>query len=268
MKSMLMSRFAARGLRLACASAFSVAVLGYSSANAAPIVYGDFDGDTVMYLDVQEESSTDPGASLFGAPTIGGDGLDFDPQAFAASSTGLDSDVTDSNLQFTVMAKPGFGVTSITFSEAGDTSLSGLAGDAQTTVAALFFVDILEVNIAGVLTPVSVSATPVMMTFSPQDSWLLSVDGPGSRAWTGSLFLDLGPTLAANGLGNATATKVGVSLNNTLTASSTAGAAAFIQKKDADARVVTIETKVIPEPASLATLVAALAVASVGRRRA
>ena len=236
------------------------------AAQAAPIVYGDFPGVTIDYIGVQEESSTDPGAALFGAPTVGGDAIDFDPQAFAASSSGLESDTVDGNLQFMVQAKAGFGINSISFSEAGDTTLAGLLGEAETTVGAAFFIDILEVNIGGILTPIALSVPPTAMTFAPQDSFLLSVDGPGTSTWTGSLFVDMGPTLAANSI-TGTVTKISVSLNNSLTASSVEGTSAFIQKKDVDALVVSIDTFEIPEPTSAAiALLAACGLGCMTRR--
>ena len=236
------------------------------AASAAPIVYGDFAGTTVDYLGVQEESSTDPGAGLFGAPNVAGDAIDFDPQAFAASASGLEADQTDSNLQFMVEAKTGFGINAITFNEAGDTTLAGLAGEAQTTIGASFFIDIVEVEVLGVRTPVSLSVPPQSMSFSPKDSFLLSVDGSGTQIWTGSLFVDLGPTLAANSVVG-TATKVNVSLNNTLTAASVTGTSAFIQKKDADGLVIIVETNEIPEPTAALIALTGLALAGRLRRR-
>ena len=245
--------------RLYCLRGLAIAAAcSLGSVQAAPIVYGDYAGSTVDFVGVQEESSTDPGQGLFGAPNVVGDALDFDPQAFAASTSGPAADITDSNLQFMVQAKTNVGITSITFSEAGDTTLAGLSGEAQTTVGTTLFVDILEVNIGGFVTPVSLSSGPLSMTFSPQDSWLLSVDGAGSEGWTGSIFVDLGPILAANSIVG-TATKVSVSLDNTLSAASVQGTSAFIQKKDADGLIITIDTFEIPEPSTLAFVLAGLA---------
>ncbi|MCA9236872.1 MAG: PEP-CTERM sorting domain-containing protein [Planctomycetales bacterium] len=247
---------------IAAIALIAVTVAG-RAATAAPIQYGDFDGTTVMYLDVQEESSTDPGLGLFGAPTISGDALDFNPQAFAASSSGLDSDVTDSNLQFMIKAKPGQGIATVFFAEAGDTTLTGLAGEAETTVGTSVFVDIVEVD--GL--PVSFSVPAGTMTFTPKDDFLLSVDGSGTKVWNGSLFLDLGPFAAANGIKGAI-TKINVSLDNTLSAASVAGTSAFIQKKDADALVITVETEtIVPEPATIVSALIGLGLLGVARRR-
>jgi hypothetical protein len=245
--------------RISFVTMLTLVVFATGAANAAPIVHGDFPADTVDYLGVQEESSSDPGDELFGPPTIGGDSMDFNPQAFAASSTGADSDITDSNLQFLVMAHANRNINSLTFSEAGDTTLTGLAGEAQTTVGAIINMEITELNIAGVLTPVSINVPQVAMPFIPKDNFLLSVDGAGTQGWTGDVVVDLSSY--------GTVTKVFVSLDNALTAASVAGTSAFIQKKDADAVVITVETGIIPEPGTVALAMIAVALGSVIARR-
>jgi hypothetical protein len=230
--------------------------------SAAPIVYGNFLGSTVDYLGVQEESSSDPGTGKFGVPTVTGDAMDFNPQAFAASSSGAASDITDSNLQFMVKAHPGQGIDGILLSEAGDTTLSGLAGEATTTVGAVITGEIVELNIAGVLTPVSINLPPLQMGFNPKDEFKLSVDGAGTIGWTGSALVNL--------IGQAGAvTKVNISLDNSLSAASQLGTSAFIQKKDADALVITTTTTpIVPEPASATILIVAVVLSSaVSRRR-
>lgn len=242
--------------------AIGLAILATRGVYAAPIVYGNFPGSTVDYLGVQEESSTDPGTGKFGPPTVAGDAMDFNPAAFAASSSGLASDTTDSNLQFMVKAHPGQGINGIFLTEAGDTSLSGLVGEAQTTVGAVITGEIVELNIGGVPTPVSINLPPLAMGFTPKDNFKLSVDGAGSKGWSGSTLLDLtghaGPV-----------TKVNISMDNTLTASSVAGTSAFIQKKDADALVITTTTTpFVPEPTSaLMTIIAIALGGAVSRRR-
>src|SRR3972149_755246 len=67
-------------------------------AQAAPINYGSFMGNTVTYVDVTENSATDPqyfppvvfppnpAAGLSGKPVVGGDSLDFMPINFFAIS--------------------------------------------------------------------------------------------------------------------------------------------------------------------------------------
>lgn len=235
-----------------------------ASAQAAPIVYGDYAGTTVDYLGVQEESATDPGSGFFGAPNVAGDVMDFDPQAFAATSSGPDSDITDSNLQFMIKAKPGNAITNVFFTEAGDTTLAGLAGEAVTSVSTSIFIDVVEVDGA----PVGISGSLIgTMIFTPKDEYKLSTGDSGSTEWTGTLNADLGPYLAANGItGNVT--KVNVSLDNTLRAESVQGTSAFIQKKDADALIITVETmNIIPEPSTFISALIAVGVGVLVKRR-
>jgi hypothetical protein len=243
----------------------AVAVLATQDASAAPLVYGNFSGATVDFIGVQEESSTepgDPGPALFGSPNVAGDTMDFDPQGFAASSTGAASDITDSNLQFLVMAKNmNVGIGSLSFLEAGDATLAGLAGEARAGVTTTIFPEIRERNIGGVLTPVNINLPTVSLGFNPQGEFLKSVDGAGGFVWDGSGLVDL------SAYGNPV-TKLFISLDNTLRAESTEGASAFIQKKDADALIITVTTGIIPEPST--AVIAMLAVAllgAIGRRR-
>src|SRR3990172_510762 len=95
-------------------------------AQAVPINYGTFMGNTVSYVDVTEDSNSGDALPLFGAPTVSADSLDFDPVGFDANATGaLGVDVTDGNLNFMVVAKRGKAIQSLELSEAGDTTLAG-----------------------------------------------------------------------------------------------------------------------------------------------
>jgi hypothetical protein len=251
--------------------ALALLVLQVSFASATPINRGSFVGTNVIYADVIEESATDPAlvqpgplGGLFGEPTVAGDSLDFNPKGFAAtSSNGGIPDQTDSNLQFMVVAKPGKAVSSIAFTERGDTTLSGLSGDAFTSVSATIFVEISEVD--GV--PTDINIPSVSMLFTPSGgTYLLSADGVGpiyQTDWEGSAFIDIGPFLPFG----ANATKVSVSLDNTLVALSQTGTTAFIQKKDFDGVTITVETNDIPEPTSIALAVLCLSLMTTQRRR-
>ncbi len=226
------------------------------SLSATPINRGTFMGATVTYVDVIEDSATDPGlivpgplGGLFGEPTIAGDSLDFNPKNFAAAAAGAGgSDHTDANLQFMVVAKPGKGISGLGLSEAGDTTIAGLGGEAFTKVSATIFVEIKELN--GIAVP-AINIPAVMMSFTPSaGDYLLSVDGSGPGSYTfafsGNAFVDFGPYVPVG----STATKICVSLDNTLLALSEAGTTAFIQKKDFDGISVTVDTFDIPEPAT------------------
>lgn len=241
---------------------------------ATPINRGTFVGDTVIYVDVTEDSATDPSlitpgplGGLFGEPTIAGDSLDFNPKNFAAFASGAGgTDHTDANLQFMVEAKPGKGISGLGLSEAGDTTIAGFTNDAFTAVTATIFVEINELN--GVaISPINVPGTS--MTFTPSaGDYQLSVDGSGPGSYTfafsGSVFIDLGPYVPFG----ATATKISVSLDNTLVALSEAGTTAFIQKKDFDGISVTIDTFNVPEPATISLCLLIAGALSVTRRLA
>jgi hypothetical protein len=236
---------------------------------ATPINHGTFSGDTVIYVDVTEDTNTGDTLPMFGAPTVTGDSMDFDPIGFSASSEGGGApDITDGQLMFEVVAKTGKFIDNLSFTEAGDTALArgfDQGDDAFTSVVAFIFIDILEVS-SGPITQINVE--PLAMVFTPSDGdYQLSTDGGGeltfNSSWTGSAFIDLVPILEANGvLGQAT--RISVNLDNTLTAISSTGASAFIAKKDADAITITAN---VPEPATgLLAVFGLLALVGVGRR--
>lgn len=224
-----------------------------SAALAAPINYGDFDGNTVMYLDVTEDSGTDT-PPLFGAPSISADTLDFNPVSFNSSSTGAGGvDITDGTLTFMVMAKSGYFVEQLLFTEAGDVTLAGFGNDGTfASVTAEYIIEIVEVdNVA--INPIQFQAS---MTFTPSNGdYGLQTDGGGgptySGAWSGSLVTDIHAALINSQLPfSLGATKVNVTLDNTLTTLSQDGTSSFIAKKDTDGVTITE----FPEPASAALL--------------
>ncbi|MCA9099547.1 MAG: VPLPA-CTERM sorting domain-containing protein [Pirellulales bacterium] len=254
---------------LAAAMVLSIAP---SVVRATPVNHGTFMGDDVWYVDVTEDSGTDPGSlPLYGTPTVTGNSIDFSPTGFNAyaDDTGQ-SDTTDGTLSFMLQAKDGFYLATLFLSEAGDTSLGGFSGDAFTSVTASVFIDILEVD--GV--PISsVNVPPVNMVFTPSNGdYQLSTDGGGGPAydttWTGSVVVDLGQALMNGGQPfKYGATKVTVTMDNTLKALSQPGAEAFIAKKDVDGLSITPEILDIPEPASALLLIVGMTTLGVSRRR-
>lgn len=254
-----------------------VAILGLviapSIASAAPINYGDFSGTTVMYLDVTEDTNTGDTQPLFGAPTVSGDSLDFDPVGFSANSSGGGPpDQTDGQLNFMISAIGTNVIDSIFLSEAGDTSLARSIvsnEDAFTQVTANVFVDILEVDGS----PINAINVSGQMSFTPSGGdYLLSTDGAGNptfnTSWSGNYFLDLGPILSANNI-TGDATKVSVALDNTLTASSGPNSSAFIAKKDFDGVSITTnpDPNMIPEPTTAVLALGGLLMLTGSRRR-
>ena len=232
----------------------SLVVLGVvAQVNAITIPYGDFNGNTVMFLDVTEDTRDEPDA-LFGAPSILGDTLDFDPLSFDAevsSSTGTnESDIVDAQLNFTIMSNDASTpIQVVQFREAGDYTLAGL-GSAQATasVAAPVLWSITYVDGAPLDAPVNGSGD---LVFSPTGGSYALPGDLGTSQWTGELDVDVAAFAAANGItGNVT--KVEFVLDNTLTVAAADGGTAFIAKKDNGLTVT------VPEPNAIAILSAGL----------
>ncbi len=243
--------------------ALAVALCAFApQANAGVINHGNFMGPSVAYIDVTETSS-DP-TPLFGAPITFGDTLAFfEPSSsnpslgFSAQSAGGIGDITDGFLNVTIMAKPGNGISDLSFSEGGDYTMSGLgAALAQVNAALLVFeLSIIEVDGAPI--------APVVLSDAKTATFNLPGDPP-SASWSLSTTFDLDAALVGAGhsfsLG---ATKIVAKLNNTLTALSQPGSVANIVKKNFD---IIPETRV-PEPSTVA-LVAIGFVGMLVKRRA
>jgi PEP-CTERM motif len=246
-----------------------VSVLG-QPVLAAQINYGTHMGTHVTYVNVTEDSGADEPLPLFGAPTVTGNSIDFNPTGFDASSADADSDITDSNLVFMVTAKSGSRISSITLNEAGDTTLAGnVAPGSMNTASAVFasgVLDIHEVDFQGI----NHISVPFALTFSPSGgTYFLGTDGGGgpifNTQWTGGVTLDIDAILIANGFmippgpvdPEGGATKISIDLDNTLVAVSQQGTTATIGKKDFGGVVIRTNVRTepggepeIPEPAT------------------
>jgi hypothetical protein len=226
---------------------------------SAQISYGDHMGTHVTYVNVTEDSGSDEAGGLFGAPTVTGNSIDFNPTGFDASSSGAASDITDGNLVFMVTAKSGSRISSITLNELGDTTLAGnVTPGSMNTASAVFasgVLDIHEVDFQGI----NHISVPFSFTFSPSGgTYFLGTDGGGgpifNTQWSGSVTLDIDAILIANGImippgpvdPEGGATKISIDLDNTLVAVSQAGTTAHIGKKDFGG--VTIRSNVRTEP--------------------
>lgn len=272
--SVVRSSSAARNF-VACscvAAAFLVSLPTAGLLHAAAINYGDFGGNTVDYLQVTEDSNSGDTPPLFGAPSVTGDSIDFNPVGFSASSAGVGSDLTDGNLKFDVKSDQGFAIKNISFAEAGDTGMAGVGTDGtSTSVSANVFINIKEVDGA----PINVVALATQLAMSPSGGTFgLATDGGGNpffvSPWSGSLLVDINQALIDNNIPfNLGATLISVNIDNTLSASSEAGTTAFIAKKDFGGLSVTVNKPgggEIPEPSTIALLALGLAAACVGRR--
>ena len=233
--------------------------------SAAPINYGNFNGTNVMYLGVTEDSSTDP-TPLFGPPTVTNDSLSFNPVSFGATATGAGGvDITDGSLKSTIMTVGSKRIHKVSFAEAGDYTFAGSTGTTATaaSVGAGFFLQVIELDGVGVA-PIAINGN---MAFTPSGGTFDFVNDPHGPAaiWNGTVNFDIDAALAAQNI-TGQATKILLSLDNTLLATSEAGTASIIKKKTFDGVSIIVDTNV-PEPASMA-FVALAGTALLIRRKA
>lgn len=230
-----------------------VLVCGAGSALAAVVPYPNAGGATVDFTGIVESTTrngsagpSDPGA-LFGAPTVVGDSLRFNPLNFQSSSANGAFDITDGQLVFTVASRPGNFISDLNFSERGDYTLAGL-GNAATnaTVSAAIFIRIEEIN------GVSVNAINLNgnMVFTPSGgSFELPGEAGTAVIWQGAAAFDIDAYLAGLGI-SGRATKATVTLDNTLVTFSQSGTISFIKKKQAEGVTVTV----LPTPGTAVLL--------------
>jgi hypothetical protein len=236
----------------------AVLSLSVTAVHAASINYGNFNipAAGIMFQQVTESSGTDA-VPQYGPPDPFVVGLDFDPTNFTSSSSNGSADLTDGQLNFTIMGlvAPGgyVGVSTINLFEGGDYSI-GVVGTPTTSVLAGAILRATVTQIDGVnIAPVSLA--PVNASFA--DSL------PGAAIvspWSLGLSLNVGAQVAALFGPDAVATKVEVAINNALLTSSEPGSVAFIAKKEFRIDLVpdTVGDPFIPEPSTmiLAALVA------------
>lgn len=202
--------------------------------------YGDFDGTTVTFESVRDQNG------LYGSPTVSADSLDFDPSTFESLCPGgatcpPSPNIVDDTLNMFIQAKPGYMIDTLVLTEAGDTTLSSfLDSIAATSVAATVFIDVFEIDGIGI----NQFDFQTQMIFTNGGEFETFDEGAGTYLWTGFLAVDLDAVLADNGITEGHATRIGLSLNNTLTAFAQDGASARIEKKDIDGLAITI----VPEP--------------------
>ncbi|MEO0530151.1 MAG: PEP-CTERM sorting domain-containing protein [Planctomycetota bacterium] len=222
----------------------------------------------VMYLNVEETNAY--ATSLFapepgtGSPTASGNAIRFDPQGFQASANG-GSQTTTSTVTMLLMAQPGKVIENLLVSELGDYTLSGLAGGvASVEVGADFSWTILEVDGSPVSLPTQMDSLQVNGGAGPNGGLLTRPGDDGTALpWDGTVLLDFDAYLA-NAAISGSATKVEVAFTNNLSATADAVSNAFIKKKEIGGFAVTAN---IPEPTTLALLVAAVSGLLSSRRR-
>jgi hypothetical protein len=218
-------------------------------ALAASHDFGDFLDTSVGYLQVTTSSPTDPTGEPFGTPTLSAESLVFSPPAFAAESAGGGTNTITGGLSTTVVGLDDMGISTLEVQDAGDYTLVG-SGTAATdvTLSSPVTVTISDLNNS----PITPIVIPTSITFSPSSSFNLAAD-PGSSIWTGDLNVDLAAAIAGAG-DSGTATSVGLSISDTLTATSESGSIAEIEKKARDVISITTTVQAVPEPTSIGLL--------------
>lgn len=208
--------------------------------------YGTFAGDTVIFQNVTEDSSTDVSA-LFGGPRISGNSLAFSPTAFGAYAKSGGSQFASSTLSMLITGTGRYAVDRILLTEHGDYTLVGSRGTANTyaKVWAPLTVTVYKVN-GQDIAPLIYQTTN--MTFAPDGGvFTLPGDKGSGVAWGGSITLDVTSLLRDNGY-QGYATLVGLSWENNLQAASEIGTISYIKAKEAGGTGVTILPAVVPEP--------------------
>jgi hypothetical protein len=221
------------------------------------ISYGNFGPlpTGVTFLNVQESSGTDA-IPLYGPPAPSSTGLSFNPAAFSAAGSDGDADVTDGQLNFTVM---GPGINAVHLAENGDFALAG-TGTTATQVAAGAIVQASVTQINGV------NVAPIALAPNNSSAAFDLLTNPGAQQpWTLATNINVAGQLAALGYGaNDHATKVDIAINNQLVALSEPAATAAISKRGF---VITVDSRV-PEPSAICLASMVLLAISVARKQA
>lgn len=231
--------------RLVAATAITAILLGalaFTGTSRADIVYGDFSGTTVDYINVKEDDK-----GFFGSPIISGDTLAFNPVGFEAESNDGGITAADGTLAFTIDAKPGNVIDAFEVSESGFYTLLSFqlgAGTDLTRVVAIvgITINVLEVD----NTPLG-GGEQFSQNVTFADYNLLDDGTAILQPWSGDYTFDVSAALAGANIDGA-ATLVNVTIDNTLYAISEDGTYSYIDKKAFNAFAVTV----VPEPGTLA----------------
>ena len=232
---------------------------------------GNVTGTNVNFLNIQENTVTGPISPLFGSLTAGGNSLMFTPAAFAALSSSVnshDADLTDAHLNFEITADAGQSISDVLLTEAGDFSLVGNT-TGNVTMSTPVNLIINDNPSLQMLTSMSFTYQPVTNGAWDPTAGSLSLpdDATGGSLWQGTLDANIAAFLASEDYTNPV-TDVQVALDDILSASSTVGSAAKIEKKTFDVAVTSNEVSSVPEPGTLALLACGgLLLAAYGWRR-
>jgi hypothetical protein len=239
-------------IKQAITSFAAIVLLAAGTAQAAPVVYGDFIGTNIDFLGVQEDSPTDPGP-LFGGgggPLHFGDDLFWFPSGFASAASDGSSDITSGTMAMDIVSKGVQRIETISIGELGTYSLGG-DGTAATlaTLGGLLTVSVTEIDDAPI-TPIDLNDA---MDVDIGTLFQLTID-PLTGSFTGSMFIDVAAVMTG-------VTRVSLSLTNTMTTASEVGTTSSIAKNHIGGPGVTVAINggpLVPEPTSLALALCAV----------
>jgi hypothetical protein len=230
-----------------------LATLTVAQAAKAVVNYGNFVGPNVMYLNVTEDPTKVPGptpVSLFGAPTLNGNTLDFNPAGFKAESSNGGFAFTDSLLTTTLMTtNANEYITQLWISEFGSYSLLGgtpagtKAGVSIDSIQAkVTHINNVPVGGGGIILPKTITYTNGGLAPSTTAFGGIQFSSTGGnligQPWSANVSFNLAAVPGA--------TKIDLVLDNALFATSEQGSFAFIDKKDFQ-----IFNTVVPEPGTI-----------------
>jgi len=212
----------------------------------------------ITFTDIFESSGTDP-VPLYGPPTGFSVGLDFSPVTFVSSTGGSGVDITDGQLNFTLVAAANnlgyVSINTINLFEGGDFTLVG-AGTAttQTFASAILRASVTQINGVDVA---PVSLTPVSSTVG----YNLTANPGAGQLWSLGSSMNVAAQMASLFGPNQHATKINVAVDNQLITIGEIATVSFIAKKEFVV-FVNSSTVVVPEPSS--AFIAATAFVAMG----
>jgi hypothetical protein len=189
--------------------------------------------------------------------------VDLDPTSFSSSATNGTADSTGGQLNFAVKGTTNslqtVGIDSISISDAGDYTLSGIGTSATKAQAgAIMRVTVTEVD--------GVAITPVnLIPVNSSVSFNLAANSGIVQPWSLGLSMNIDAQLTNLNIPfTVGATKLEVVIDNDLSTLSESSSLAFIAKKGFRVNLVP-DNRIVPEPSMLG--LAGLAILALARRR-